>query len=265
MKYQLTRIFINDIIGDMSKEPLVIYWAPMESAEAEDYGAWNMMYPDPKLLMHELMEKRNKEDKAPRGFLQCPAAANRFKHTYVFRNGMRSEIEFDVTDSANPYIQSIGKTGVNFRIDRPSAFTEGASFAFMQKYLFFAEEPVMGVFNTPMMHRPQYTQYGTLIPGAYDISSWFRPMNVEIQTWDSRGRLILEDGEPLFYFEVLTDREIVMKRFTCNKNLIRYAESCADAPKWYGQNLPLAKRYDKFKQSKMNKVVLKEIKDNLVD
>ena len=46
----------------MNKEPLVIYWAPMESAEAIDYGSWNMLYPDPKLLMHELMEKRNKEN-----------------------------------------------------------------------------------------------------------------------------------------------------------------------------------------------------------
>lgn len=249
----------------MSKEPLIVYWSPMCSPDDADYGEWNMMYPDPKLLMHELMEKRNKEDKNPRGFLQCPAATGRFKHTYVFRNGMRSEIEFDMTIPEIPKIESLGKTGVNFKIERPSAFTEGASFAFMQKYLFFAEEPTMGVFSTPMMHKPGYTQYGTLIPGAFDISSWFRPMNIEIQTWETKGKLILEDDEPLFYFEVLTDREIILKRFVCNHALIKYADSCAQSPMWYGNNLPLAKRYSKFKQSQMNKIILKEIKNNLVD
>lgn len=252
-------------MGVMNKEPLVVYWAPMESAETQDYGAWNMLYPDPRLLMHELMEKRNKDDKNPRGFLQCPAATGRFKHTYVFRSGMRSEIEFDVTNPENPKIEAIGKVGVNFNIERPSAFSEGASFSFMQKYLFFAEEPVMGIFNTPMMHKPQYTQYGTVIPGAFDISAWFRPMNIEIQTWKSQGKLIVEEDEPLFYFEVLTDREIILKRFSCNNNLIRYAESCSKSPIWFGKNLPLVKRYAKFKQSQMDKIVLKEIKNNLVD
>jgi hypothetical protein len=249
----------------MKKDPLIVYWAPLTSPESDFYGEWNMMYPEPNLLMHELMEKRNRDERNNRGFLQCPAATGRFKHTYVFRTGMGSEVDFDFTNPYDPKLEITGKTSVGFKIERPSAFTEGGSISFNQGYLFFAEEPTIGVFSPPMMHEPGYTKYGTLIPGSFDISQWFRPMNVEIQTWKTKGKIVIEENEPLFYFEVLTDREVILKRFRCNKNLVKYADACAQAPAYYGKHLPLTKRYEKFKQSKMNSIVLNEIKNNLVD
>jgi hypothetical protein len=50
-----------------------------------------------------------------------------------------------------------------------------------------------------------------------------------------------------------------------NSNLMKYAESCMNAPSNYGNHIPLVKRYERFKNSRMNEMILKEIKNNALE
>jgi hypothetical protein len=50
-----------------------------------------------------------------------------------------------------------------------------------------------------------------------------------------------------------------------NENLIKYAEACMHSPSNYGRNLPLIKRYERFKNSRMNEMILKEIKNSALE
>jgi hypothetical protein len=47
--------------------------------------------------------------------------------------------------------------------------------------------------------------------------------------------------------------------------LVKYSDSCVDSHKFFGQWIGLAKKYKIFKDTKMDKLILKEIKNNLVD
>jgi len=98
----------------------------------------------------------------------------------------------------------------------------------------------------------------------FNIGSWFRPYFTEIQMWNNHGELIIKENEPIFYVEFLTDKKIKLVRFKYTKKLLTYSQHCVDAPSIFGLNLPLVKRYEKFKQSKMRDIILKEIKENIV-
>jgi hypothetical protein len=246
----------------MKQDPIVIYWAPAINLSSDTNGE-EMLYPDPTNLLSDLIKNRNKNSGAS-SFFSCPAASGRLKRSFVFRNALRSEYHYDFTDTVNPVVIPTSKYSIPVKILRQSAMNEGASIVVGLRYIFFSNDSVMAHITPPMMHEPKYTKYGTAIPGAYDISKWFRPFVMELQMWKTAGDLVIEEDEPLFYLEVPEDRDVVLKRFKVNDTLMRYLDGCVQAPAKFGRYLPLSERYKKFTQSRMNELVLREIKKNLI-
>lgn len=244
----------------MNKEPIIVYWAPAISLSSKGE---EMLYPEPTNLFHDLIKIRNK-DAGTSSFLSCPAASGRMKNSFVFKNSLHSSYHYDFTDKENPVVIPTSKNYIGAKVLRSSALKNGGSISLNLRYIFFCEESIVGYINPPMMHEPGYTKFATPIPGAFDISKWFRPFVMEVQTWKTQGDLIIEEDEPLFYFEAHTERNIVLKRFKINDILMKYLEECVQSPAIYGRHLPLYERYKKFTESRMNDLVSKEIKNNLV-
>jgi hypothetical protein len=245
------------------EDPLTIYWSPFGGGDYPVIREWNMMYPEPTNVFSDLMRIKNLKSK-DNSFMSCPAAVGRLKNMFVFKNGMNSEYEFDNTDPQNPWVRLTSKTGIAVKYTRQSAWNNGASLDFSMQHIFFAEEPVNAVFSPPFMHQAEYIKYATCVPATYDISKWFRPFVFEIQTWNPSGKLVLPEGDPLFYIEVFTDRKIVLKRFVLTQALQDYGQSCIKAKNQYDTHLPLVELYQKFTNSRMNDLILKEIKSNLL-
>lgn len=245
-----------------NKEPLIIYWAPFSSHEIEEAGNWNMLYTDPVSLFDEMIVHKTKESKNESIF-SCPAVGGRFKNTFVFKNNLRTEIDYDCSDDKN-IVNPKDVRQVAMRKIRPNAVDNGTSLVYAMRYFFFAEESVQATFNPPFFHKPGYMKYGSIVPGTFDIGQWFRSYNCEIQMWDTKGKFIMEDGEPLFYIEIPTDRKVIFKRFEFNPKLQSYAFSASMSPQHYGSNVPLVDRYKRFMQTRTNEIVLKEIKANLI-
>ena len=249
-----------------NQDPLVVYWSPDTLPDGTENGlehefGWNMMYPEPSSLFRDLTSRKNPQSKAD-SFFACPATSNRMKNTFIFKNNFKTEVTFDVTNPNEPVVQT---DGIGANILRESALVGGASLNFFLRFMFFAEEPTTAIISPPYLHRPEHSTYGTSVPGYFDISKWFRPFCFEMQTFVEKGKFVIEDGDPLFYLEVATERPIILKRFVMTKELHGYAVACARAPKNYGANLPLSDRYKRFLETKTNKLVLKEIQQNLVD
>jgi hypothetical protein len=128
----------------------------------------------------------------------------------------------------------------------------------------FCEEDVDVSFTGPYFHKSEYSRYGSIIPGEFNIGSWFRPYVFEMQTWSNSGEIHLKEYEPLFYAEIKTNKKIVLKQFNLNDKLIAYAKECIKSPIIFPK-LPLVDRYAKFKNVSLNTKILKEIKNNLID
>ena len=66
------------------------------------------------------------------------------------------------------------------------------------------------------------------------------------------------------YFYFLTDDTVELKRFELNDTLRKISETCSTVSDWW-KNVPLINRYDRFLKTKTNRLVMKEIRKQLVD
>jgi len=239
------------------KEPLVVYWAP---AIASSDGKWDLLYPEPTNLYLDLMSEKN-PNRGLTSYLLCPVASKKFKNTFVITQPHDSSYFYDFTDSDNPIVSPTSKMSIGCEVKRPATIKSGPTLEFYLRYIFFSEESLNARFTPPMFHPAKHTNYGTAVPGTMDVGSWFRPYPLEMQLWGQSGEIKFEEDEPLFYVEFDTDREIVLKRFNFTEDLHNYAKHCVT---FYSQEYSLLKRYNQFKRTKMNELILKEIKNNVL-
>jgi hypothetical protein len=241
------------------KDTVNIYWAPFVSGENPD---WNMLYSDPENIFDELKKIVN-PGIGSNSFLTCPSVSDKFKKTYILKNTLTSTFNFD----ENQNITSMNKDSayVNLYTIRKSTLKNTNSLVYKMQWIFFSEESIVADFSAPYFHEPKYLNYGSIIPGKLDIGKWFRPYNAEIITWQKDGLISFQENEPLAYVSFNTDKNINLIRFNMNPVLMKYAESCMNAPSNYGNHLPLIKRYERFKNSRMNEMILKEIKNNALE
>jgi hypothetical protein len=249
----------------MINDTINVYWSPQATWEVESQGEWNMLYPDPTNLFTELNNLRT-SDAGTRTYFSCSATGPRFKNTFVFRNELSSSYAFDFSKGfEKSTIYPLTQNFLNFEIKRPPSITTGPLVNINLFYSFFAEESLEAEFTPPMMHPPQYTKYGTCIPGSFDIGQWFRPYPLELQMWNMKGELHLNQNEPLFYVHFNTDKKVNLQRFKMNGTISSYLDACSGTAKVWGMGSTLQERYDRFKRTRMKDLILKEIKQNLLD
>jgi hypothetical protein len=248
----------------MSKKDTVnVYWAPAYSMNMKGAKEWNMIYQDPFNLFTELNKDKNLLiDKS--SYFTCPVTKNLFKNTYFFKNTISCKYEYDFTVNP-PIINPLTENFINLNIIRDPNMKSYPLIAMSLYYILFSEEPLVATFSNPTFHKPEYINYGTCIPGEFDIGQWFRPYPMEIQLWNQKGIFELKEYEPLFYVKFNTDKKINLQRFVFNEKLSQYSDHCINYKNIFGFFHPLSKMYSKFKESKLNTLILKEIKNNLVE
>jgi len=236
-------------------KPINVYWTP--SIDNPDNVDWTLLYPKPESLFINQVKNQNKDTKNE-SFFACPAVANKFKKTLVFSNALNSSYVFEYEN-----IKNISKNYIGAECIRQPSVDYGFMYRISLGYLLFADEPLNVYFTPPMFHRPGYTLNGTIIPGEFDIGQWFRPFNIEIQTWDKTGELHFKEDEPLFYAELKTNRPILLHRFNYTQKIDNYSRLCI------GKNIfgseSLFSRYTRFNKVGLREKILTEIKKNIID
>jgi hypothetical protein len=242
---------------------ITVYWAPAISYEVEPHREFNMMYPEPENMFSYLTSRRSTFNQS-RSMLVCPAFKGKMKRTFFFKNSTECNFLYETDDRGEVYLQDQIGFPEEVRSLRAPGLDFGPTIVVNFPYIFFSDSEVEASFSQPIFHPQGYSKYGSVVPGTFDIGSWFRPYSTEIQMWNNSGELIIKEDEPIFYVEFLTNKKIKLVRFKYTKKLFTYAQHCVDAPPIFGNNLPLTKRYKKFKESRMRDVILKEIKENII-
>ncbi len=244
------------------KNPINVYWAPLVVNEL-DNSDWSFLYPKPEQLFSSLVKKRV-SGSGNNNFFSCPAVANKFKKTLVFDFPVESKYFYDFSDDKN-IIALEKQNSIGVIHTRDAAITDGPCITFNLGYMLFADEPLDAVFSPPYFHKPQYTNYGTAVPGAFNIGKWFRSYNLEMQMWSNTGEFTINENEPIFYVEFNTDRPIVLKRFSLNHKLLNYANACVETTNMFGRGRSLLQRYEMFNKVGLREKILTEINKNLID
>ena len=247
------------------KDPIVVYWAPYSHHEVGT-GEWNLLYSDPSNKYIDLIKNKSKVCESRNSFFACPAFGDKLKNTYVFKSPIESSYNYDFSNMENFLIepQKPNKPYLQIQSPRIEALSDKPQIRIGLEYLFFCEEPLKATFSAPYFDQAKYLKYGAIAPGTFDIGQWFRPYPVEITLWDKVGEFCIEEDEPIFYVEFLTDRPVVIKRFKPTKEILSYAYACSTSPSTIKKAIPLLERYRKFKNTRMNDLVMSEIRDNIL-
>lgn len=229
-----------------------VYWAPgLSTMEGQQH--WNLLFIDPQRLLNKFVEDtRNSYCDRVRNVKRCPSFVNLAKNTFFIENPITNDF-------------TIANGQINYK--EGSMFVDGQgrdTMVYGMSYLFFSEDDLEILMTPPYLSKTNYDKYAKLIPGRFNISKWFRPINLEMMFVGDGRHFRVEEHEHLAYFSFLTDDKVVLKRFDLNENLRKLANTCATVSGWWS-DVPLIKRYDRFLKTKTNKVVMAEIKKQLVE
>jgi hypothetical protein len=82
--------------------------------------------------------------------------------------------------------------------------------------------------------------------------------------WENVDEFHLKKDEPYAYVMFDTDRPIRLVRFVVSPRMKNYVDTMTLSTKWE-RKIPLIDRYERFKKANMKKLVLHEIKNNLLE
>lgn len=238
------------------KDSINIYWSPGNFVLGEE--SWNMLYLEPESLLKEFSEYRNQET-GSKSFLSCPAFREKFKNVFSFRTTVDSSYSYEEGITSNT-----GDTVIGFYSQRMPSLSYGPTLVYNLSYIFFADEPVESLFTSPYLHKAEYMNSGCIVPGKFNIGSWFRPFNLEIQMHSNSGKINFNKNEPLFYMDLNTDKKVNFIRFNMNERLYNLSQECIQSPARYKKFIPLKQRYSIFQKTRARDIILNEIKKEVI-
>lgn len=245
-----------------------VYWAPVNYNLLAPPRDSNIFYYDPKSLLSILNESRNKETLIHNIF-RCPVVSNLTKNVFVLENPLdisavydRKTNRFNLTNTQHPISPGFY---LSFAKQHEPSIDENLLFVYELQWIFFTEEPSLNMtLTSPYFSYAPHMQYGSIVPGSFDIGKWFRNLNLEFNIWNNKNELHVKEGEPLAYVHFDTDKTVELVRFNLNTQLKTYIDSIAKMSS-YEPRVPLLGRYERFKRTRMKDLIMKEIKANIVD
>lgn len=240
------------------KDTVIVYWASEDGINQKQDADWSILFEEPISLMETLL--KNTKEGGHTKFFQCPSVKNFISNIFVFNNPIRSS--YGIDGLGNISIKS--KNHISYSVNHQPTLKNSFLFSYDLSFYFFSEEDIDINFTSPFFSKANHLQQGALVPGSMNIGSWFRPLNLEFNLWEDTYEFTIEEGEPIVYFNFNSEKQVILKRFKMNETLNKIAKTCSTASQWE-TGVPLLKRYKRFKNSKINNVVLKEIKENLID
>lgn len=248
---------------------IVVYWAPATFDPSAE--SWNFLYREPNPLFLDLAFMKSKNERSGNIF-SCPASNNFFKNIFSVKSNLKDYFSFpegflEYTETIDVFPSDLDWIGNNVLLKkiRNSSYSGYADIYYNMQWIFFAEEPLTARF-TPSYYPAKIPCEGALLAsGEFDIGSWFRPYNLNYHIPIDAKTFSIDIDDSLFYIEFMTDKKIIFKRFNFTNSINALTNEFVSSPGRYGNFLPLYKRYEMAKKSKVLDIVLKEIKNNLVD
>jgi len=235
-----------------------VYWAPDYEHTNID---WNMLYADPISVFDKSYKQKTDVNKYDSMFY-CPAFKHLAKNTLEFKNPLTSTFEFD---NNGQMIPPTTRQGVFANVVRQPNLHDQILLEYGLRYVFFTDADSLDcTLTAPWFNNSLWQKTATMVPARYDIGKWFRAVNVEFMLDPGLKKFTIKEDEPLCYFGFGTEKPIEFIRFKMNDELKRYSVACSTSTSWDSW-VPLANRYARFKETRMKQLVLKQIKENLVD
>jgi hypothetical protein len=192
----------------------------------------------------------------------CPAFKNNLKNVFAIRsiydysfsiidNEVVSEMQDQDFFDKHVLIRSIEKK----------------SFSFMTNYLFFTDEKSleMTAYEYPFFEENNITNACIPIPGKFDIGKWMRPIEFPFYLKNNVNEFKVENEEIMFYLRFHTNEKINFKQFRTTELMKSFVKENISTPIGLTRGVSRSNGMEAFyKVMKTKKLILKEIKENLI-
>ena len=236
-----------------------VYWAPW--GEPASYSELFLAY-DPPIRLPDDLKFRNNKENASDNYFRCPAFVDSIRNTFLFTSPSNVDITIGDGYLRNNLPQNVSYDQRLFTVKQASC-RDAHTIRYYANWIFFSEESLVIHSTPPFMHRSPVNNTGYYVPGSFDISQWFRPLEYAYQMWDNVDTFSVRATDPLMYVNFLTDEKVELKKFYLTKELYDLSMSCVRL-KTYRRDRVLSKLYNMFSTSGIKNRILKEIKNNLI-
>lgn len=248
-----------------SKKEIVVYWANKD---------FNYEIPAPDYAIKDLHERvaRLEEHDAfnTAGILRCPIVNTYLKNTFRIKSPVDYSIILDTTQSkvfSRHYDQKFFDDYVFIR----DAKSGVVSFSFASSVFFTEEESLIMELKHANYATNALVNNTSFMGGEIDIGRYCRMTDYAFFINRYNEFLSVNRGDPIHYVRFLTDKRVVLKKFNFTdeiKTLISPVINVNTRIK-HLTGIPVWKKmeqyYSFFKSSQIKKLLIKKIKENLLD
>lgn len=220
---------------------------------------------EPLSISEELAYFSKSDHHSANNFTRCPSYQQFLKNKFLVTSPVKYNLKFKNEQvSSDYYDQDFFDDYVLVRDSKNKL----VGFHFFT-HIFFCEESLSMEMMQPFLSSNQFNKNNILIPGEFDISKWFRPLEVAFIVKDDPSEFTINVNDPLYYLSFKTTKKVNFKKFYFTERCTEILDSCYNEKKYSDSNRNIKTYFDvvykKFTQSKYNKALLKEIKNNLLD
>lgn len=226
-----------------------VYWACIENP-------W-MLASEPESVSSIFYKKYIFSKTEPESLINyCPSFNHNLNNLYA----IRSIYDYDFKiEQGEIKTEKFDQTFFNDHVTVRSL--EKKFFSFRHKYIFFTDDPTLNVtfYEYPFLEDNNITERCMIPSGIFDIGKWFRNSEFSFFLKENYDQFKIEKGEIYSYIRFHTDKKIKFKQF-------RYTQKLSDY-NYDGFQLtrsPLKRLENYYKSFKNKKLILKEIKENLL-
>ena len=234
---------------------ITVYWGV---PELSNFTGIRHTEPIP-LLSHHLKGKNLQALE----YNKCPAFRKSVENTFC---GMASL----------PFSMSFNEQGLSFDPSQQQLFerlvvvrsVQERMFSWNMRHIFFTDEDslLMDLMH-PWLEDNEFTNNVSLVSGQFDIGKWFRPAESSFTVKRGNRTVSIKENDPIYYLKFHTTEKIQFKRFLCTPEIYSYVNSTVHSRNYHTHDAnSLDWYYNIFgKHRKFKKLILKKIKENLID
>jgi hypothetical protein len=229
-----------------------VYWTAVA-------GSGSMLATPPESVMSTFLKKKFIDPDNPLSHIHhCPAFNDNFRNVFTMKSLYNYEFFLENgTLTSKDYDQEFYDNHVVIRSYEKRFFT------FMNSYLFFTDEPSLNAtfYEYPCFEDNNITQRCIPIAGQFDIGKWFRNTEFVFFLKHSHQSFKIEQNEVYSYMRFHTHKKINFIEFNYSDKLKKFNQQRAEAITKVSR---LSKLENYYKMFRHKKLILKEIKENVI-
>ena len=163
-------------------------------------------------------------------FLNCPAFLDYYKNTFVVRSPLDFKLLINHKDKylqITPQGQEFYNVFMRNRND-PTNPNTPFIFSIMFNYLFVASNECFIEQIQPSFHSDNLNSKLRVIPGKFDISKWYRPLEVAFEVIEGVTTIDIHKGDPLYYVRLTpaSGEKVILKHKILTPKEVDVVERC---------------------------------------